>query len=145
MELQQNQQNKNEESNQFYRFQVIQGEKDQNGKVKKSKSVGMAYLKEGQNIITLRLWMLSNERYYVLPNKNDSTKYLVMTREPNRNPHARNKYHWNIVGSGCVDSTAGFIELHFDLLSQPIFVSIHPESSVHSSTLPDPDSLMAAA
>lgn len=136
-------QNNNEE--QYFRFQVYQGEKDQTGKVKKTKSVGMAYLKDGQNIYSLRLWMFSWDRYYVLPHKSDSSKYLVMTREPNKNPNAKNKFFWNIVGSGTVNSVMGYVELEFDLLSQPIYMSIHPESSSHSSMLPEPEALKSVA
>lgn len=138
-------QSQSEESNQFFRFQVFQGERDELGKVKKSKSVGMAYLKNGQNIISLRLWMFSWDRYFILPSKSDSSKYLVMTREANKNAHSKNKYYWNIVGNGTVDSVQGFIELQFDLLDKPIFVSIHPESSTRSNTLPDPDFTANAA
>ena len=135
----------NNDDSKFFRFQVIQGDKDQNGAIKKTKSVGMAYLKEGQSIFNLRLWMLSLERYYILPHKADPSKYLVMTREPNKNPNGRNKFFWNIVGSGFVDSIQGFIELEFDLLSKPIYVSIHPEPSAHTSDLPNPESFEQAA
>ncbi|MBX2996814.1 MAG: hypothetical protein KF681_18490 [Bdellovibrionaceae bacterium] len=53
-----------EDSGQYFRFQVYQGEQDSSGKIKKTKSVGMAYLKDGQNIFSLRLWMFSWDRYY---------------------------------------------------------------------------------
>lgn len=136
---------KNDQSNQYFRFQVFQGKKDQNGKVKKTKSVGMAYLNNGQDIFTLRLWMFSWDRYYILPSKKDSSKYLVMTREANKHAQAKTKYYWNIVGSGSVDSVQGFISLDFDLLSEPIYVSTHPEKSAVSQTMPDPEVLMEAA
>ena len=92
---------------QYFRFQVFQGEPDANGKIRKSKSVGMAYLRDGQNIFTLRLWMFSHERFYVISSRNDSSKFLVMTREPNKIPNAKNKYFWNIVGNGRADSAQG--------------------------------------
>lgn len=135
----------NEESGQYFRFQVYQGEQDSSGKIKKTKSVGMAYLKDGQNIYSLRLWMFSWDRYYILPHKNDPSKYLVMTREPNKSANAKNKYFWNIVGNGTVNSVRGVIELEFDLLSKPIYVNIHPEPSARASDLPDPESFTAAA
>lgn len=135
----------NDESKKYFRFQVFQGTEDLHGKVQKTKSVGMAYLKEGQNILTLRLWTFSWERYYILPNKHDSSKYLVMTREPNRNPAAKNKYFWNIVGNGIVDTAQGLIRLDFDLLTTPIYVSTHPESSAFSVSLPEPEALSDAA
>lgn len=145
MEKQTNTHAQNDDSKKYYRFQVFQGENDDQGKVQKTKSVGMAYLKDGQNIFTLRLWMFSWERYYILPNKHDSSKYLVMTREPNKNPAAKNKYFWNIVGNGVVDTVHGLIRLEFDLLSKPVYMSTHPESSAFSVSLPDPESLPDAA
>ncbi len=135
----------NNDSNQYFRFQVFQGNKDLSGKVKKTKSVGMAYLKAGQNILSLRLWTFSWERYFILPHRTDSSKYLVMTREPNRSPKAKTKYFWNIVGNGTVDSIQGFITLDFDLLSKPIYVNIQPEPSAHTADLPEPESFEEAA
>lgn len=134
----------NDEQNQYYRFQVFQGERA-NGKVKKTKSVGMAYLKNGQNIFSLRLWTFSWERYFILPHKTDSSKYLVMTREQNKSAKARSKYFWNIVGNGIADSASGVIELEFDLLSKPIYVNIHPEPSAQTADLPEPETFEQAA
>ena len=133
------------EQSQFYRFQVFQGEAEPSGRVVKKKSVGTAYLRDGQDIFTLRLWMFSLERYYLVSNKSDASKYLVMTREPNKSPTAKNKYFWNIVGNGKVDSVRGVIEIAFDLLSEPIYMNIHPESSAFSVSLPEPVELDQAA
>jgi len=135
----------NDDSKKFYRFQVFQGETGDGSKITKTKSVGMAYLKDGQNIFTLRLWTFSWDRYYILPNKNDSSKFLVMTREPNRNPAAKNKFFWNIVGNGVADSALGVIRIEFDLLSKPFYMNIHPESSAYSVSLPDPEAMPEAA
>lgn len=145
MEKQTHSHGQNTDSSKYYRFQVFQGDLDATGRVTKNKSVGMAYLKEGQSIFTLRLWTFSWERFYLLPNKNDSSKYLVMTREPNRSPTAKNRYFWNIVGCGKADSTLGAIRIEFDLLSKPIYMSIHPESSAYSVSLPDPEAVEEAA
>ncbi len=123
----------------FYRFQAFQGEIQADGTVKKLRTVGMAYLKQGQSLYTLRLWTLLNDRFYILPNKNDPARYLVMTREPNKNPLAKNKYFWNIVGNGRADSTLGAIRIQFDLLEKPIFLGLFPESSARSMTLSPPE------
>ncbi len=131
--------NVTQKNDQYFRFQVLQGDVDSNGKVKKTKSVGMAYLKDGQNTFTLRLWTFVNEKFYLIPNRNDASRYLVMTREPNKSLTAKNKYFWNIVGNGIADSANGTIKLDFDLLSKTIYVNIHPESSAFSVNLPEPD------
>ena len=132
------------ESNNYFRFQVFIGEKQNDGSVKKTKSVGMAYLSEGQNIYTLRLWTFSWDRYYVLPDKNDASKLLVMTREPSKSPEAKNKYYWNIVGNGVVDSKNGVIRLDFDLL-KPIYMNLYPEASAFSKNVPGPETFQNAA
>lgn len=133
------------EQNKFYRFQLFLGTPGDDGKVKKSKSVGMAYLKEGQNIYTVRLWMFLLERYYLIQNQNDPARYFIMTREPNKSPAARNRYFWNIVGNGLADTRQGLIALHFDLLPEPLYLNIYPEASAHSANLAAPEDLHEAA
>jgi len=108
----------------FYRFQLfVEGNE-------KNKTVGMAYLKEGQGIYTLRLWTFLDDKYFLLPSKEDSSKYLLMTREPNKSGTSKNKYFWNIVGNAKVQSGKNVIELNFDLLDKKIYMSIFPEETV---------------
>lgn len=131
--------NQSNDQNNFFRFQVFQGEENESGKVQKTKSVGMAYLKNGQQTFTIRLWMFLNERFYMIQNRNDASRYLLMTREPNKIPNSKNKYFWNIVGNGVADSLKGVIKIEFDLLSKPIYMNIHPETSAFSTHLPEPE------
>lgn len=133
-----------EDSNKFYRFQIFQGVVANDGKVAKTKSVGMAYLKDGQDIYTMRLWMFLTERFYLLKNHKDASKYFIMTREPNKNPSAKNRYFWNIVGNGTVDSVQGLIQLQFDLLEKSLYLNIYPESSAFSVSLPEPEPFSVA-
>lgn len=130
---------------QYYRFQVFQGKQNEHGRVERAKTVGMAYLKEGQSTYTLRLWTFLSDRFYLIQNKNDPTRYFVMTREPNRNPNARAKYFWNIVGNARVDSAQGLMQIEFDLFDAPIFMSIFPEKSAHTAVLADPEMFDEAA
>jgi hypothetical protein len=126
-------------SSKFYRFQVMMGNPSTDGRFEKTKSVGMAYLKEGQTMFTLRLWTLLNERFYVLPNKKDAARFLILSREPNKNPNSRNKYFWNIVGNGKVDSQVGVVRLDFDLFEKPLYMNIFPEASATGAQLPEPE------
>src|ERR1035437_7851487 len=96
---------KQSEGANYSRFEVFQN--SDGAKVKRV--VGSAYLREGDSLITLRLWTMMNERFYVLLSKQDPSKYLVMTREENRNTKSSNKYFWHIVGSGIVDSKNGIV------------------------------------
>lgn len=130
---------KNMKVTKFYRFQVfVQG-------AEKKKTVGMAYLKEGQSIYTLRLWMFVNDKYFLLPSKEDPAKYLLMTREPNKSNSSKNKYFWNIVGNAKVDSAKGVMEMDFDLLDKKVFMSIYPEESATPYGQPIPEAVLDAA
>ena len=134
-----------DESNEFYRFQVFQGDEQPDGKVRKTNTVGMSYLRNGQSVFTLRLWTFVFERYYLIPSKEDSARYLIMTREPNKNPESKNKYFWNIVGNGVANSVHGYIKMNFDLFEAPIYMNIHPETSAHSVRMAEPEFLPNAA
>ncbi len=105
----------------------------------------MAYLKEGQIIYTLRLWTFLEDKFFLLPSKEDSTKYLLMTREPNKSPSSKNKYFWNIIGNAQTDSTKGVIEMNFDLFDKKIYMSIFPEESATPYGQPVPEGLSEAA
>ena len=123
----------------FYRFQLFVEDTD------RKKTVGMAYLKEGQGIYTLRLWTLLEDKFFLLPSKDDSSKYLLMTREPNRSSSSKNKYFWNIVGNAQVLSGKNVIELNFDLFEKKIYMSIFPEESATPYGQPVPSGAMEAA
>lgn len=123
----------------FYRFQIFtQGSEKKN-------TVGMAYLKEGQTIYTLRLWTFLDDKFFMLPSKDDSTKYLLMTREPNKSQSSKNKYFWNIVGNAKADSVKGVMELNFDLFEKKIYMSIFPEESATPYGQPIPEGALEAA
>ncbi|MBY0316298.1 MAG: hypothetical protein K2Q26_12300 [Bdellovibrionales bacterium] len=129
------------ETNKFTRFQVFIGDVDVSGSVKKIKNVGMSYLGEGQSIFSLRLWSLSWERYFVLPDKKNPSKYVIMTREPSKNPESKNKYYWNIVGNATTDTKNGVMRLDFDLLLKPIYMNLYPEPYAQAKNVPEPDRL----
>lgn len=129
----------------FYRFQVFQANLDREGKLHKTRGVGMAYLREGQQIFTVRLWMLQNERFYLVQHRSDPEKYLIMTRELNRRENAKNKYLWNIVGNGTADSVQGVIRLDFDLLEKSIYINIRPEPSAYAAGIAEPEFVAEAA
>ncbi len=126
----------------FYRFQLFVESADSNTK---KKTVGMAYLKEGQGIYTLRLWTLLEHKFFLLPSKDDSTKYLLMTREPNKSATSKNKYFWNIIGNAKADSAKGVIEMNFDLLNKKIYMNIYPEESATPYGQPVPEGALEAA
>jgi hypothetical protein len=119
----------NKKSKEFYRFQIQMPTLNQN---QKPKSVGMAYLRDGEGTYTIRLWMFA-ERYYMIQTKGDPTRYLLMSREPSRDSNSKNKFRWRIIGNGKINSTKGVIELYFDLLSKQVLMNLFPESYVDKS------------
>jgi hypothetical protein len=126
------------ESKSFYRFSLFQGDTNSEDKIEKKKTLGMAYLKEGQNTYTLRLWTFIDTRFYLIQNRTDASKYLILTRELNKSPNAKTKYFWNIIGNGQADSVKGVLKLSFDLFERPIYMNLFPESSPGGNHLPDP-------
>lgn len=124
----------------FYRFPVFTVD---NGK--KDKTVGMAYLRDGQGIYSLRLWMFLEDKFFLLPSREDSSKFLLMTREINKSNSSQNKFFWNIVGNAKADIKKGMIELNFDLLEKKIFMSLYPDESVNPFGKTVPDEGLAAA
>lgn len=117
----------------FYRFQVFVKDSNSN-----KRTIGAAYLQEGQTIYTLRIWTLLSEKFFLLPSKEDPTKYLIMTREPNNSQLTTNKYFWNIVGSAKANAAQSVLELNFDIFEKILFVSIFPETSSSSKRMSDP-------
>ena len=121
----------------FFRFQVFVNESG------KKNTVGMAYLKEGQTMYTVRLWTFLDTKFYLLPNKEDSTKYLIMTREPNKTPGGKNKFHWNIIGNAKANSNDAALEMNFDLFNKKICMNLFPESSATPYGVPVPEESVA--
>ncbi|HXH74070.1 MAG TPA: hypothetical protein VNJ08_03850 [Bacteriovoracaceae bacterium] len=124
---------------QFYRFQVFV-----NGDEKKN-TVGMAWLKEGQRIYTIKLWTLLSEKFFLLPSKDDASNYLLMTREPVKSANSKKKYHWNIVGNAKALPANGVINLNFDLFDRKIFMSIYPDETKYQQEQRLPDEVLEAA
>jgi len=122
----------------FHRFEVFHGEKDSNGKVTKTKSVGMAYLKSGDQKYGLRLFTFVEDRFYLLPDQHDPKVYRILTSIPNHWKDAKRKYIWNVIGSGKVNTNQGLIELQFDLFEKPIYLNIFPERSATGTKIPEP-------
>ena len=129
--------NNNQTQPEFYRFQVFQGKRNSQGKLEKTKTVGMTYHKPGQENYTMRLWTFVTEKFYLLPNHKQAGRYFVMTREANKKPEAKNKFYWNIVGSGRVDTSAGVIELELDLFDKMLYMNIFPEAQAKSVSFAD--------
>ena len=124
----------------FYRFPIFTMDSG-----KKDKTVGMAILRDGHGLYALRLWMFLEDKFFLLPSKEDPTRYLLMTREPNKTDTSPNKFFWNIVGNAKADIQKGVIELNFDLLDKKIYMSLFPDESKNPFGKTAPEEGLAAA
>jgi hypothetical protein len=103
----------------FYKFQIFVKDND------RTKTIGMAFLREGQTIYTLKIWSFLSEKFYLLPTKDDPKKFFLMTREPNRSG-SKNKYLWNIIGNASANTSQTELVINFDVLDKKIYLSMYP-------------------
>lgn len=145
MQMEQKEQSQQSKKPELYRFKLMQGQTTNEGNFEKTKTVGMAYHVDGSRSYSLKLWTLLKDRFYLVPRKNDPSLFLVLTRESNRNPSARNRSFSNIVGNAKAFPSLGVVKIEFDLLDKPIYMSIHPESHTQSSRIQEPEVFDEAA
>lgn len=112
-----------------YRFDLFKGFKDPDGKVKKIKTVGSAYIREGLKTYTVHLKTLLKDTFYLLPNTKQTTSnadFVILTRELAQNPGK--KYFWNNVGEGRIlgGENNGVMELVWDILGSDLYMTLHP-------------------
>ena len=105
----------------FYKFQLFV-----KNEVGKTKSVGTAFLEDGNIRYTLKLWSLVNEKFYLLPTEQDPRKFILMTRELNRSESPKTKFHWNVIGSALANEAQNELEIAFDILEKKIFLNMIP-------------------
>jgi hypothetical protein len=113
-----------------YRFDIFKGAPDENGKIIKVKSLGSAYLKEGQRTYSVNLKTFLNQPFYLLPNSKPElpADYVILTREDAK--HISRKYFWNNIGEGFIldGINHGVMKLTWDLLVDNIYMCLHPIS-----------------
>ena len=129
----------------YRRFDVFLGEKSVENKVLKSKTVGMAYLREGDARYSIKLFTFVEDRFYLLADPHDSSLYRILTSIPNHSEGSKRKYLWNVIGTGKVNTKEGLIELSFDLFEKPIYMNLFPERSATGTKIPEPSFIDGAA
>lgn len=122
------------DKDQYYRFQVFATQSLKPGGETR-RSMGAAFLREGQKVYTLKLWMFPESKFYLMADQDDPTKMAIMTRELKRNPKVgKGKFFWNLIGNGFVDVQREVVRLEFDLLNRPVYMSIFPMKSSEASS-----------
>jgi len=139
---------KNAEKNhgeQMHRFVLSQGVVTQDKGFQWERNIGMAYLREGGNIYTLKLWTLLSERFYLAPKRKDPEGFFILSSKENTSPKNKNKFIWNVIGNGKIDAPIGYIRMKFDLFPDEVFLSLHPEHKVIGKNLPKEAPIQDAA
>src|ERR1700722_5001845 len=85
---------------QSFRFDIFKGETDEEGNVRRVRSVGAAHIVQGCKTYTVHLKTFLSDVFYLLPEekKYTSADFLIYTREDSKLPNR--KYYWNLVGEG---------------------------------------------
>jgi len=120
----------------MHRFRLMQGQVTKDGRFERGNAVGVAFLKEGRNLYVLRLNTFIGARFYLAPSRDKPSRYLLMTRERAHPPISKRQYYWNVIGNGCVDTSWGVIQIKFDLLDAPIYMSLFPEPEAKAGNPP---------
>lgn len=114
-----------------HRYEIFKGTVDSSEKIIRTRSVGSAYLKEGQTTLTLTLKTFLDDRFYLMPDikKESPGNYVIFTREIAHT--LKRKYFWNAVGEGKIldGVNHGLMKLSWDVLAGDLYMSLHP---IHS-------------
>jgi hypothetical protein len=103
------------------------GEVDPSGEVIEGERVGFAYLKPTSRMFRLKLWMFSQEQYFLGRSDSDPSKYFVFSLDEFRLSSGEVKTSWNQVGTGEVYRS--FIRLRFNLIPTEIYLCLHPNNA----------------
>ncbi len=94
-------------------FEIFKGEKDEYGKVKKTRALGQARIYKGSDTYHVFIKTLLNIKFFLLPEKKNPQKYeyVILTREISH--YFDRKYYWNVVGEGRIlmGQNEGLMEL----------------------------------
>lgn len=104
----------------YYRFQLFMNEGD------KKRSVGTAYIQEGSNAYTIKLWTLLKEKFYLIQDKYDHKLYAILTKEEIPSGNDKPKFRWNRIGTAKSDAQKDLIEMNFDLFERKIYLDVKP-------------------
>ncbi len=107
------------------RFGVITGELSSTGELNQKDRIGSAYMKRGTKKFRLKLWLMGEASYFVMPDNKDPRKYTIVIPDQYRFTNGESKTNWHRVGIGEVAGT--YIRLKIHLLSEDVFLSMFPD------------------
>lgn len=110
------------------RYKIFVGSLDENGYFVEKDQVGLAFRKQGSTSFRLKLWMHLSEQYYVVPVKDDQTKYNVFSIDEYISVNKELKSFWNKVGEASLDGN--YLKINFYLLQLDVYLSLFEDRDV---------------
>ena len=110
-------------SGRFEAFNVYSGILEDTDVIEERR-VGIAFLRGGSNVFSMRLWMFPAQKYFVAPVNDDQEKYEILTFEEYNTRDGEAKSQWHRVGKA--EYFGNYLKLKFHLLERDIFLSLFP-------------------
>jgi len=117
------------------RYKVFAGHIDLDGMVNEREQVGFAFQRIGSQSFKLNLWMFVGLNYFIVPSKEDQTKYILYALDEYITESKELKSYWNKVGTA--ELYGNYLKLSFTLLSYDLFMSLFDDAQVTQNTVPD--------
>lgn len=117
------------------RYKVFAGHVDLDGMVNEREQVGFAFQRIGSQSFKLNLWMFVGLSYFIVPSKEDQTKYILYALDEYITESKELKSYWNKVGSA--ELYGNYLKLSFTLLSYDLFMSLFDDAQSAQNAVPD--------
>lgn len=117
------------------RYKVLLGHINLDGQVQERDQVGFAFQRFGSKSFKLNLWMFVHQNFFIVPLKDDQTKYMLYSLDEYLTETKELKSYWNKVGVG--ELYGNYLRLSFNLLSYDLFMSLFDEAQSDSGRVPD--------
>ena len=117
------------------RYKVFAGHIDLDGMVNEREQVGFAFQRIGSQSFKLNLWMFVGLNYFIVPSKEDQTKYVLYALDEYITESKELKSYWNKVGTA--ELYGNYLKLSFTLLSYDLFMSLFDDAQSAQNAVPD--------
>lgn len=117
------------------RYKVFAGHIDLDGMVSEREQVGFAFQRIGSQSFKLNLWMFVGLNYFIVPSKEDQTKYILYALDEYITESKELKSYWNKVGTA--ELYGNYLKLSFTLLSYDLFMSLFDDAQAAQNSVPD--------
>jgi len=108
-------------------FSVYTAAVSPTGEIREKEMVGSAFMRKGDKKFRLKLWLMWGISYFLVPEDNDSNKYVVLIPEEYPLPNGEIRTRWNRIGYGEV--AGNFIKIRIHLFSEDLFLCLFPSNN----------------